>query len=210
MKRKHVEANMMNLARNILIAVLVLCSASTICLAQAKRESPIVAVITDDKGLSTTVTGLLAHYTNSETVSVTNTLGQITGTVSKYNDFELPTLCMRITEGHTTFSEDIPFSQIKKIEVENLGVRIPKRILIEKKDGSNILIAEDSKTRDGTFEERDSQGNLKRQLKVTYVDFKLPDDRSSLTKFVGRATVTGSREGDFSLHPVYIRSIVFQ
>jgi hypothetical protein len=210
MKRKHIQVNMMNSARNIFIVVLVLCSQATTCLAQAKNEKPIVAVVTDKDGLSTTVTGLLAHYEYTEQLGVTNMVGQVTGTALKTHKSEFPTLSMRIKEGPVYFNEDISFGEIKKIEAADWGssTPTPKRFLIEKKDGSSILISYDEKSKVSMFEERNNQNGLKSQFKIAFVWFQ--SSGISLLAFTGRAKASGGKEGDFSIPYGDIRSIVFQ
>ena len=190
---------------SFLIMLFALCGSAAIGLAQTKKETPIVAVITDDKGLSTTVKGLTAVYQYQEEILIKDIILNQAKTATQNHVSQLPIFSMRITEGRTTFTEEIPFSQIKKIESDIDGYSRVTRLLIEKKDGSSILIAEGK-----TFEERDGQGNVKRQLKVTEVYLKLPDDKSKLREFVGRATVTGGKEGDFSIPSYSIKSIVFQ
>lgn len=213
MRRTKTRTNIANLGIKCFVTAIAIFGVAATCQTQAKKENPIVAVVTDKDGQSTTVTGLLAYYRYSESIGITNMLGQVTGTAYKEHGSEFPTLSMRITEGHITFNEDVPFREIKRLETTDWGdasVYPPKRLLIEKRDGSTYLISYDEKSKLATFEERDSQNAVKRQFKIARFQFEMSDDHSALDVFTGRAKTSGGKEGEFRIFHLDVRTIVFQ
>lgn len=187
--------------------------------AQTSQSQVLVAAVIDTKDQSTTVSGLRARYYRDSR----DTPGPILGTVRTPGKEETAAeirIDLEFKEGRTTWHEPIriPMNSMRLLSMESRSIAPfpPEKVVLQQRDGSTIQL---SKAGVGvpffdTFDERDSQGALKRTFRpgsgqIT-VRATLGLDDFRLVGFEGSARVSTGAEGSFSIGLNEVRRIEFK
>lgn len=188
--------------------------------AQTSRPQILMAAVIDTKDQSTTVSGLRARYYRDSR----DTPGPIAGTVVRTPGSEETAAEIRIDlefqEGRTTWHEPIriPISNVQILSTESRSIAPfpPEKVVLQQRDGSTIHLSRvDGNVRYfDTFDERDSQGALKRTFKPGSGQIigkaTLGRDGYRLIGFEGSARVSTGAEGTFSIELKDVRRIEFK